>query len=99
MEESNNKGKSGDSRRYPRKEVVTNLSYRVITPLGGKGLTQNISEGGLCIVFDKEIPVGTMLELKFELPGEESVPIETFAKVIWQKEVEGQFFTGVKFGT
>ena len=99
MEESNNKGKSGDSRRYPRKEVVTNLSYRVITPLGGKGLTQNISEGGLCIVLDKKIPAGTMLELKFELPGEEEAPIEIFAKVIWQKEAEGKFLTGVKFGT
>jgi len=99
MEGDKNQEKSADNRRYPRKEVVTNLSYRVITPLGGKGLTQNISEGGLCIILDKQIPVGTMLELKFELPGEEEAPIETFAKVMWQKEVEGKFLTGVKFGT
>jgi len=100
MDKNSNKEKSNDNRRvYPRKEVITSLSYRVITPMGGKGVTSNISEGGLCIVLDKKIPIGTMLELKFELPGEEEAPIETFAKVMWQKEAEGGFLTGVKFGT
>ena len=96
---NNNKEELNDNRRYPRKDVTTGINYRVITPLGGKGLTKNISEGGLCIILDKKIPAGTMLELKFELPGKESVPVEIFAKVIWQKEKEGKFLTGVKFGT
>ncbi len=99
MPEENMADHDSDRRRNFRKEVSTNLSYRVITPLGGKGTICNISEGGLCIVLDKAMSVGTMLELKFELPGKESIPIETVAKVIWQKKAEGGFLTGVKFGT
>jgi len=88
-----------ERRKYPRKEVVTNVSYRVVMPSGGEGLTMNISEGGLCLVLEKELPKGTILEIKFELPGNNSVPIETYVKIIWQKKIDRGFLTGVKFGT
>ncbi len=99
MEEEKKERKDGERRKYPRKDVITKLSYRVVTPPGGEGLTYNISEGGLCIVLDKEIPIGSILELRFELPGEKSGPIDTYARVIWQKKTEKGFLTGVKFGT
>ena len=90
--------KGTERRKHERKEVITNLSYRVVTPVAGEGLTKNISEGGLCVILDKEIVMGTLLELRFELPGKEDNPVETFAKVIWQKKIEEGFLTGVRFG-
>jgi len=93
-------GKDGaERRRYFRKEVITGVSYRVIVPSIGEGVTKNISEGGLCLLLDKELPLGTILEIKFELPGEEGCPIETFVRVVWQRKTENGFLTGVKFGT
>ncbi len=99
MKEEKKDKSQGERRKYFRKEIITNLSYRVITPCGGEGVTCNISEGGLCIVLDKEIPLGSILELKFELPGKESGFIETYARVIWQEKIDKGFITGVKFGT
>ena len=93
-----NNSQSQDRRRCPRKHVSTDVTYRVIVPSGGAATTANISEGGLCLILDKELPVGTMLEVKFELPGKDPVPIETFVKIMWQKKSEEGYLTGVKFG-
>jgi len=87
-----------------RRSYVTNVSYRVVVdekatiPVKDEGLTQNISEGGLCLIVNRELSPGAVLELKFELPDKNSNPIETRVKVVWQEKIETGYLTGVKFG-
>lgn len=87
-----------------RRSYITNVSYRVVgnekatIPVKDEGLTQNISEGGLCLIVNRELSPGAVLELKFELPEEKSNPIETRVKVVWQEKIETGYLTGVKFG-
>jgi len=100
MEKDNKPNKDFEEKRKQlRKKVDAHLTYRVIVPQGGKAETRNISERGLCLVLDKELPIGTMLEVNFDLPGKQPVPVETLVKIIWQKKVSEGFLTGLKFGT
>ena len=48
------------------------------------GLTENISEGGLFIATYDELPIGTELDLRLNLP--DSSPMETKAVVVWVRE-------------
>ena len=48
------------------------------------GLTENISEGGLFVATYDELPLGTELDLRLNLP--DSSPIETKAVVVWVRE-------------
>jgi len=76
-----------DMRKDTRKSYVTNVSYRVVVdekstiPVKDEGLTQNISNGGLCLILNRELPSGAVLELKFEMPEENSNSVETRVKV------------------
>jgi hypothetical protein len=97
--EHNQSESSSDRRGCHRKEVSTKVVYKVVIPTDGAATTANISEGGICLVLDKELPPGTVLEVKFELPGKEPVPIETLVKIVWQKKTDKGYLTGVKFGT
>ncbi|MDH5202878.1 MAG: PilZ domain-containing protein, partial [Nitrospirota bacterium] len=63
------------------------------------GLTRDISQGGLCLLLNNELPPGTILELKYRLPHEEARQIVTSVEVIWQKKIDKGFLTGVKFST
>lgn len=87
-----------ERRTYPRKTLVSSVSYKVMLPSGDKGLTQNISEGGICLMLNRALNPGTILELKFELPEKGAGPVESLAKVVWQKRTDKGFLTGVKFG-
>jgi len=88
---------SADSRVYPRKDLRLNLRFRVIksdTDILKNGLnleqfsvTKNISCGGTLFVFDKAIPLGSILEVKLELPDEKQ-PIECLARVTRVEEIE-----------
>ncbi|MDH4219859.1 MAG: PilZ domain-containing protein [Candidatus Aminicenantes bacterium] len=101
--ESHNNLNKAEMRKYPRRSFVTGVSYRVVVdyktmiPSKDDGLTQNISDGGLCLILNRELPPGAILELTFDLPKEDSEPITTRVKVIWQKKIEKGFLTGVKF--
>ena len=92
-----------EMRKDARKSYVTNVSYRVVVdekstiPAKDEGLTQNISSGGLCLILNRELSSGAVLELKFEMPEENSNPIETRVKVVWQEKIETGYLTGVKF--
>jgi hypothetical protein len=92
-----------DMRKDTRKSYVTNVSYRVVVdekstiPVKDEGLTQNISNGGLCLILNRELPSGAVLELKFEMPEENSNSVETRVKVVWQEKMETGYLTGVKF--
>jgi len=86
-----------DKRIHPRREVFTKMSYRELVPSGEEGLIQDISDGGLCLLLNKEFSPGSILEIKYELQGETPNPIEAVVKVIWQKKVDTGMLTGVKF--
>jgi len=104
MSENNNIPKNNDSndaddrRVHRRVELVTDFKYDII-PMhfpNESGLVQNISEGGLCLLLDKQLPKGTVLHIEFSLPPDND-HIEALVKVVWQQPIEGQFITGVKF--
>ena len=100
MNDSNLNSQSKKERRiHPRRALFTHVNYKVMMPSGDKGKTQNVSEGGICLMLNRKFPLGTILELNFESLEKESRPIETFAKVIWQKKTDKGFLTGLKFGT
>ena len=86
-----------EKRLYPRREVFKKMSYRELVPSGEEGLIQDISEGGLCLLLNKEFSPGTILEVKYDLQSPTPKPIESIVKVIWQKKSEKGFLTGVQF--
>jgi hypothetical protein len=86
-----------EKRKHPRKEVYANMSYRELVPSGVEGIIQDMSEGGLCLILNKEFPPGTVLEVTYELPEEEGRSIEKFVKVVWQRNTDEGILTGVKF--
>jgi hypothetical protein len=92
-----------EKRVHPRSEYVTSVSYRQVADgnsgflLNGKGLTQNISYAGMCLLLDQELSPGTILELSFEKTEKNLKPIVTRAKVVWLKKSETGFLAGVKF--
>jgi len=95
--DNNQRGK--EKRKHPREEINADVSYRVLSPSEDKGLIQDISQGGLCLLLNDELSPGTILEVKFRLPDEGSKLIETFVKVVWQKRTDKGFLTGVTFGS
>ncbi len=83
-------------RKHQRDEIIIEVIYKVLSPLKNVGLTRNISHGGLCLLLDDELHPGTVLELKYRLPHEESRQIVDTVEVVWQKKTERGFLTGVK---
>jgi hypothetical protein len=86
-----------EKRSYPRLNSKVNLRYKVFKSQGEllrKGfspeqlsVTKDISAGGLLFFSDEVLPIGSILELKIELPnGQES--IECLAKVVKVEEIE-----------
>ena len=83
-------------RKHPREEIIVDVSCKVLSPLEDVGLTQNISNEGLCLLLNNELRPGTILELKYMLPHEDARQIVTSVEVVWQKKTEKGFLTGVK---
>jgi c-di-GMP-binding flagellar brake protein YcgR len=83
-------------RKHHRTEIFVDVIYEVASPIKGVGLSRNISHGGLCLLLDNEIPLGTILKLKYRLPHEEHRLVETTVEVIWQKKTDKGYITGVK---
>jgi hypothetical protein len=90
----NNKNK--ERRAHARNTYVTEVIYKVMMPSKDEALTQDISEGGLCLMLNRELPSGAILEIKLGLPGK-TKPVETLAEVVWQKKTGKGFLTGLKF--
>ncbi len=103
--EYHNNPNKAERRKYPPGSYITTVIYRVIVDdkamilSKDDGLIQNISDGGAYLILNRELSPGAILELKFELPEEDSKPIETRVKVVWQKKTDKGFLTGVKFST
>ena len=94
---NSNMSKVEQKRKHSRQEITTKVDYKVLTPSGDVGMTQNVSEGGLCLVLNNEISRGTILEVKFKIPGDTPKQVESFVEVVWQKKTDKGFLTGVKF--
>lgn len=92
----NNSG--GEEKRiYPRREVFKKMSYRELVPSGEEGIIQDISEGGLSLLLNKEFSAGTILEVRYEVQTPSPKPIESIVKVIWQRKTDKGMLTGVQF--
>ena len=64
---------------------------------GPRGLLQNISGGGACLVLDQQHEAGQSLALRIHLPGFQS-PVIAMARVAWQNSrPDGRTETGVEF--
>jgi hypothetical protein len=84
-------------RKHHRDEIIIDVIYKVLSPLKDVGLMRDISQGGLCLLLNSELPPGTVLELKYRLPHEESRQIVSKVEVVWQKKTDKGFLTGVKY--
>lgn len=83
-----------DKRKFPRLGKIWELDYRIISleefkenPL--RGLTVNISGGGICFEAQNEIPKGTMLALELKSTIFPS-SIIALAKTIWSHKESGK---------
>ena len=82
-----------EKRKYPREEIYANMSYRELVPAGVAGIIQDMRQGGMCLILNKEFPPGTVLEVTYELPEEENRSVEKFVKVIWKRKTDDGFLT------
>ncbi len=88
---------SAERRTSKREALITDLTYTVIQPVSQSGLIKDISHGGLCLLLGESLPAGTILNVEFDLSGEDGGRIKALVKVMWQKQKDGKFVTGVKF--
>ncbi|MBN3039088.1 MAG: Flp pilus assembly complex ATPase component TadA [Candidatus Omnitrophica bacterium] len=84
-----------DARRdFARLDVRLNVRYRIIKSEGPKkiggiehnSVTENISAGGLVLLSNEPLALGTVLEVKLELP-EEDKPIQCLCRVLRVEEI------------
>ena len=92
-------GEGQERRRFERKQLDTEVRYAVLYPLFKKGITQDISEGGLCLLLGEQMNKGDILRIEFDLPEEKVSHVEAIVRVMWQRKKEEKFLTGVEFLT
>ena len=90
-------GSFAERRVSKRVELITDVQYSVVMPSYQTGFIKDVSEGGLCFLLAQELPAGTILNVEFNLPGDQPEHIKALVRVIWQRAKDGQFLTGVKF--
>ncbi len=88
---------SAERRSSQRVELISNVTYSVVMPSYQTGLIRDISEGGLCLMLPQPLASGTILNVEFDLHGEQSEHIKALVRVVWQKQEADKFQTGVKF--
>ena len=77
-----------EKRKYPR--LPFNISVKIDVLIGSASKVEetqakNSSAGGICIVSLQKVKIGTLLRLRFSLPGETKF-IAVRGKVIWVEE-------------
>lgn len=80
--------KMPEKRKYFRVMLSLQISYTVVGgPEEQKELhTKDISGGGMRLLLEEELPVGTLLKVTFELlMGQEKIELD--AKVIWLNHI------------
>lgn len=63
-----------------------------------QGVTQNVSEGGVCVICDQPIPIGTRVDVSIRLPDSEEAAI-CAADVRWHRTLDanGRVQHGLRF--
>lgn len=74
-----------ENRKHPRFSVRFRSSFSSRHMVGGEGTVMDLSAGGCRIAGQGAVPPGSMLELRFQLPGQPT-PLEIgLATVRWAK--------------
>ena len=94
-----------ERRRFIRASSrLTTVYKNLATGVVRRALTRNISEGGMCIITEALITLGTKLEIEVRFP-DGTDPVTCVGEVVWSKPVDEQRKTyknptalnGVKF--
>lgn len=88
-------------RRFARLDIHLTVKYAIS---GGdkkakmfEGRVLNMSAAGLYIYSPYTLPLGTLVDLGFDLPGKTAGPLDTKGRVSWiaDKEIQPHFFPGM----
>jgi c-di-GMP-binding flagellar brake protein YcgR len=82
-----------ERRNFFRVDLIRRVRYKISGLTSIECFTQNISEGGLCLLLGEELFPGTSIRAEFALPGKKPKLIKAYAVVVWQKD----YLTGAKF--
>ena len=100
-----------ERRKFPR----VNVKYQINVICTGEVIqgypqyyifhtyTENISEGGIRVILEKEVKVGSLVELELFITDKESLPIKCKGVIIWTKKANPEgtkpdlFHTGIQF--
>ena len=77
-----------ESRKHLRVDAKVTVSYM--------GPTKNLSAGGMCVVVDNPLAVGSEAELEFKLPGS-TEPITCTGRVVWADRARSKCELGLVF--
>ena len=77
-----------ERRQFVRLDTRLEVSYAVLpSDKPKKSVTKNIGGGGVCLFTDKELPIGTRLQVAMKLPDQE-VLVHFIAEVVWSEAYE-----------
>ena len=82
-----------ERKKFFRVDLIRKVRYKISGLTSIECFTQNISEGGLCLLMGEELFPGMKIRAEFALPGKELKLIKAYAVVVWQKD----YLTGAKF--
>ncbi len=77
-----------ERRQLVRLDTRLEISYAVLssdTPK--KSVTKNVGGGGVCLFTEKELPIGTRLQVAMKLPDREAL-VHFIAEVVWSEAYE-----------
>lgn len=77
-----------DFRKHLRVDARVTVSYL--------GPTKNLSAGGMCVIVDSPLAIGSEVQLEFALPGN-GEPIQCDAQVIWADKTRSKCEVGLVF--
>lgn len=82
-----------ERRSFFRVDLIRRVRYKISGFTSIDCFTQNISEGGLCLLLGEELFPGMSIRIEFFLPIKKPKLIKVEAVVVWQKD----YLTGAKF--
>jgi hypothetical protein len=85
-----------DRRRFPRLNLP--MVYRRAGLLGPRQRARDISRGGMRVLTDDDLTIGTRLTIEIFLPSDESIRVDV--RVAWIRELVGEdarFEAGLEF--
>jgi uncharacterized protein (TIGR02266 family) len=74
-----------ERRKYVRLTADVEVRYDVLDTKSHEAMqavTRNISAGGICLIINEQLPIGTVLQLDIYLPQNQPV-IKAKGKIVW----------------